>query len=231
LRFSIPQQNKLNLSMENNTYIGIYWESNVDLTKTQDLIIETLNYLKDIDSSINCWYETERPKKDKELIPIENSKECISALIKEGLINDDEGTLEEDLGTIITLKSDKSYERSNVISFSCGNTSTNVPNSVVLSISELNKDLLKINTLHSILIKFIAIWNPEYGIVAKHSHEGPIITDTIELGLITYIKTNIEEFAHPDYIVQKQTDHYYVYFIDLFKGSDRLVVGIDNSSI
>lgn len=192
--------------MKKDTYIGIYWKnSRLDVFQSQKLILETLQILKKIDKTLETWYKTEQSLKGQKEAPIEITKESISTIVEEGFTYNDDGIFETELGTVIYLKSEKAFDQSNVLSIKCGKKSVDVPNSIVLEINNKNQDRLGFELIFKIFTKLIEIWEPENGIVTKHSHKNYVIDENTELGLISYSKTKFHSLDEEHFYLKQSS--------------------------
>jgi hypothetical protein len=154
--------------------IGLYWGARKEnLDECIDKVSNTFLKLKEIHASMQEWYLTTKPKKGHLVVPIDLSLEGIKSLLLRGRSFRDDGSLDEDLGYLVYLKSIKDFSKAHVLSIKCGSTSELIPNSVVLTISKYEgyDYMTKDELLKTIYSRLKDIWKPDKGILFRNEHE------------------------------------------------------------
>lgn len=154
--------------------IGLYWGPRKEgIEECIDKVSNTFFKLKEIHASMQDWYLTTRPKKGQLVVPIDLSLEGIKSLLLRGRYFKDDGSLNEDLGYLLYLKSIKDFSKAHVLSIKCGSTSELTPNSVVITISRYEgyDYMTKDEILRTIISRLSDIWKPDRGVLFHNEDE------------------------------------------------------------
>jgi hypothetical protein len=161
----------------NKYYIGIYWKSdNSNIEEIEKKLVNTFLFFSSIDISLASWYSTDKPKRGMELEPINHIK--IKDLLLKSIIYNDDNEIQSKLGYELLLKSEKAFEKSNILSITCGVKNNSVPNSIVLNLNKSNFENLDV--LFKIFVGLIKIWNPDNGLINRQSVQKEINQNLVD---------------------------------------------------
>lgn len=161
----------MELAKKESYFLGIYWgprKENIDICA--DKVKSTFDFLSTFHKSFQNWYRTQKPKKGQPLMPIDLSKDALKDLLEIGKNYNDDGTLNDDLGYLLYLKSDINYNLSHVLSITCSCYSDLFQNCVTLNVgkNEGYSHLTNIDVLKSMYLQLVDIWKPETGIIRRN---------------------------------------------------------------
>lgn len=150
-------------------FIGIYWGARKESIETcSKKLHETFLFLSnELEDGLSQWYKTRRPKKNEIIQPIELNESAIKSLLFDGRNINDDGSLNEDLGYTVYLKSQKDFGKAVVFSSTCGCYNKLISNSVTIRVGENEenvqfKDKVILEKIYSELVR---IWSPERGVI------------------------------------------------------------------
>jgi hypothetical protein len=144
-------------------FIGTYWgvlKEDIDVCAFK--IWALINHLAMHNEYLKTWYETTKPKKSETVMPIPIESEAFKKFLAGKRNYNDDGTLNEDLGYTLFLKSSPNFSKSNVLSITCGCFNNLISNSVTLSIKyETDNQIANQENLIAIYNSIVTIWRPD----------------------------------------------------------------------
>jgi hypothetical protein len=152
-------------------FIGIYWQARTEgIDSCSNKLLELFNFLKQEDESFNFWYKTQKPKKGQVIEPIDsNTKIGVKNLLALSQNYNDDGTLHEDLGYTIFLKSRTEFAKAHTLSLTCDCRNKSISNCVTINIAQVNAPdyLDKITNMEKIYTELVKIWHPDRGLIRR----------------------------------------------------------------